>query len=141
RRTPGRKRCRSPGRQNDVDVESHKLCSKAWKLVETPVRGPAFDADVPAVDVSPRRKPCWNASTNALGGCPALRKPIRYTFSACCAPTASSTRTPTAITTASPITRIGHLLGMAGGSLADLNYATEAATERSASYRAGTTIP
>src|SRR5262249_41603699 len=54
RRTPGRKRCRSPSRQNDVDVESHKLCSKAGKLVETPVRGPAFDADVPAVDVSPR---------------------------------------------------------------------------------------
>src|SRR5215470_4509823 len=57
------------------------------------------------------RKPCWNASTHARGGCPACRKPIRYTFPVCCASTASgaASTAPRPVTKARRFTRASRL--------------------------------
>src|SRR5262249_19040679 len=55
------------------------------------------------------------------------RNPMRLLTSPGCASTTSGARIrPTVRPTASPICRTGHLVGMAGGSLADLNYGRRA---------------
>src|SRR5262245_62981590 len=68
------------------------------------------------------RSPCRNASRNrsVSEGVLAPRKPIRWTDPDCCATAINGAIVRLrARTTASPIRRIGHLDGMAGGSLAD----------------------